>query len=688
MFTWLQRTRAFPQMSLSPIPVGGLLLLYCALMYAPLIWQGGIIVDDWGDLGQNLDCGTFMDCYRSWFPLFANRPLAPIALVLSTFAFGMHFWAYLAFNAAVFLSGVGLLAVVVLRVLGVLPALGFFLLASVPIIAMPILASPINCLVNNCSFLFWAIALLSISQYCKSQRTVFYVASYLFLLISLLTYELVLPLMVLMAMLPYTMLPQDKSKSIWQYALRFILPLCAVIFLILCWQKIIAPMLFSTVYSRLDFGWGKTYWGFDGWLSIFYQQLPNLFKKLFSLANLQIGLIGVGVLVIYLGLLLSTRSRSQLSSRLPHTQFVLLCMGMTFVACYVLFALGGAQEVNIGTYGARILSSTWIAFCLLLAAFIGSTLGAIRSLLIACLIGLTVFSAATFSVSRDRYIASWKLQQFIISDVLRLVKAHSINETISVLGDVPQFLPNSFNQEIVFSAPWDFGFALRIYSHGQISGGATIDSTRGLFHDLKLQDAGIMLDGFWHASPPNLWLYRSDPKMQQGSLAPMTTPSQLRTQLLSLGYLGELGQSSTIELGQIIDFGKPWIARQQFIGAGWFSEIESWGGIWSAQPQAQLVLPMPTDDSAKTITFVANALVTPNHNQQRVEVSLDGQLQKMFSLSQTVDNRFTIEIPQSLRGAKTIAIGLRFLDAASPQSLGINADTRTLAIGLKQIRFD
>jgi hypothetical protein len=96
---------------------------------------------------------------------------------------------------------------------------------------------------------------------------------------------------------------------------------------------------------------------------------------------------------------------------------------------------------------------------------------------------------------------------------------------------------------------------------------------------------------------------------------------------------------------------------------------------------------MPTAP-AKTITFVANALVAPNHPQQRVEVSLGGQLQSSVTLTQAKDNRFTIAIPQSLQQDKTITIHLRFLDAASPQSLGMNADTRTLALGLKQIRFD
>lgn len=682
MNNWISILRAHPQ-----CVIVILLVLYCALLYSPLIVQGGIIVDDWGDLGQNLDCGSFIDCYRSWFPLFANRPLAPIALVSSTFAFGMHFWAYLAFNAAVFLSGLGILALVVRRVLGNLPALGFFLLASVPIIAMPIVASPINCLVNNSSFLLWALALLSLSQYCKTQRIVFYCATYLFLLLSLLTYELVLPLVVLMVMLPYAMMPSGFIKSIWHYALRFIAPIGLAVLLVLCWQKIIAPQLFSIVYSRLEFSWAKTYWGLDGWLSIFYQQLPILFKKLSSLAGLQIGLIGLGVIALYLAVLWVLGPRSALVSREPKAGFVLLSTSVVCLACYVLFALGGAQEVVIGTYAARILSSSWIAFALLLAALVGSTLGIVRYFFIACLIGITVLSATAFTLSRDRYIASSKMQQTIIADVLQQINKQSIQGPIAVVGDVPQYLSNSYNQEIVFSAPWDFGFALRIYSRGQVTGGAVIDSARGLFHDLKLQGDEILLDGFWRASPPNLWLYRFDPKTEQGSLVSMGTPAELRTNLLALGYLGELGQSSTIELGRTIDFGKPWMGRHQFIGPGWFSEAESWGGIWSAKTEAQLVLPMPTTP-AKSISFVANTLVTPKHPQQRVEIFFDGQLQKMVTLTQANDNQFTVAIPQTLSHAKKITIDLRFLDAISPQSLGMNSDNRTLAVGLKQIRFD
>jgi hypothetical protein len=196
-----------------------------------------------------------------------------------------------------------------------------------------------------------------------------------------------------------------------------------------------------------------------------------------------------------------------------------------------------------------------------------------------------------------------------------------------------------------------------------------------------------LVDQFWKAQVSQLAIYRYDARSEKGVLTLIQTPEQLHQQLLSLGYLGELGQSSTIGLGQTINFGKPWMARHQFIGPGWFSEIESWGGIWSAKTEAQLILPMPTAP-AKTITFIANALVIPKHPRQRVEILFDGVLQKTVTLTQANDNQFTVAIPQAMQNAKTITIDFRFLDAISPQSLGMNGDNRTLSLGLKQIRFD
>jgi hypothetical protein len=596
----------------------------------------------------------------------------------------MQFWAYLAFNAAVYLVAISMVAVVINRLLGALPALGFWMLAAVPIIAMPVLTSPINCLINNTSFVLWASSLLMLAQYCKTHRLLWYGLSYLCLALSLLTYEIVLPLLVMTVMLPYVLDSRASTKTLGQYVMRYVVPVLAAVMLMLVWQKMIAPQLFTVVYSRIEWNWDKIYWGFTGWPSIFYEQLPSLFKKLIVFAPLQSATWILGVFGLYF---LFGYTLGPARSALAKSHFILLCIGLVCVACFGLFALGGAKEVEIGNYAARILSSTWIAFALLLAALVGACSTIWRSLFLIVLVSVTALSTASFVISRDQYITSWQLQQKIIADVITLIKDQSITQNLSVLGDVPQYLDKNFNQEVVFSAPWDFGFALRIYSRGQVTGGAMLDTSRGLYHDLQLDGDGILVDQFWKAQVPQLAIYRFDPRSEKGVLTLIQTPEQLHQQLLSLGYLGELGKSSTIGLGQTINFSKPWMARHQFIGPGWFSEIESWGGIWSAKTEAQLILPMPTRP-AKTITFIANALVTPKHPQQRVEILFDGTLQKTATLTQASDNQFTVAIPQAMQNAKTITIDLRFLDAISPQSLGMNADTRTLALGLKQIRFD
>ena len=94
---------------------------------------GGIIVDDWGNIGQDYYCSNFFECYLGWFPLFSNRPLAPIPIVITTMLFGLSFYAYLIFNSLVYLAAIGLLARELRYWLGQLESQFFFLLAATPV---------------------------------------------------------------------------------------------------------------------------------------------------------------------------------------------------------------------------------------------------------------------------------------------------------------------------------------------------------------------------------------------------------------------------------------------------------------------------------------------------------------------------------------------------------------------------
>lgn len=664
------------------ILIFGILFGYVAVLYLPLILNGGIVVDDWGDIGQDLNCTNFLDCYLGWFPLFANRPLAPIPIVSSTMLLGLNFSGYLALNAGLYLISLGLLSRVINRWLEEFSVLGFFALASIPIIAMPILVSPINCSVNNFSLLLWAISLLSLIKYCESGRLLFYFLSYLFLLLCLLTYEIILPMIILNACLPYFLIKSNKRPK-WLYVMKYLLPMLGIVGIILLWQKIIAPEIFSVVYSRITFSWQRTYWGLDGWLSIFYEKMPNLYIKLWSLykAEVLISVSAIALIFFSIKSLINTKATKPTS-----TAAFLLIVCLVFFSCYVIFSLGGAKGIEIGDYGSRILSSTWLAFSLLLASLLNVSRGFLKKLILILFLFITSFSATAFIIQRNNYISSWQLQQRIIENVMNLVRVNNIKTPINIIGDVPQYLDSNFNNEVVFSAPWDFGYALYIYSDGLISGGAPIDVGRELFHSIQLNGAGVILDDFWKAAPPNLWVYSFNVKNETGTLVHISNQEKLNNWLHSIGYLGELGISSSIERNQPIDFGKRWINRSKFVGAGWYPEIESWGGVWSIKENAEIILPMPSS-GASSIEVTGKAFVMPSHPVQRVEILFNGKYQKTVSLAAADGNKFLVPIPESLRMEKALKIGFHFLDSASPKSVGLSEDSRGLAFGLQKITF-
>lgn len=212
-----------------------------------------------------------------------------------------------------------------------------------------------------------------------------------------------------------------------------------------------------------------------------------------------------GVAILSLILWFSQRSELTKSSQGDY-KFVFISL-LIFLTCYVIFSLGGAKEISIGGYDARILSSTWLSFTLLLTAVFCALSGLAKRLFYIVMIVIMGFSIAAFVLQRNNYIASWELQQRIIQNIVKLVKDNNISQPISVIGDVPLHLKTNFNNEIVFSTPWDLEFALKIYSDGLISSAAPIDTSRGVLNGMKLVDQGVLIENYWKGSPPNLWVY-------------------------------------------------------------------------------------------------------------------------------------------------------------------------------------
>jgi hypothetical protein len=203
---------------------------------------------------------------------------------------------------------------------------------------------------------------------------------------------------------------------------------------------------------------------------------------------------------------------------------------------------------------------------------------------------------------------------------------------------------------------------------------------------LKLVNDGVLIENYWKGSPPHLWVYSFNQSNGAGDLVHLSSMSSLNKWLMSIGYLGELGITSAIEIDQKIDFGKNLFNRNKIMKSGWYSESEPWGGIWSTDVWAEISLPMPKTQ-AGTIQFMGNAFISPAHPKQKVEIFIGEKLQKIVELTSDKNNTFSIPIPSSEIGSTALVVKFHFLDAVSPKELGMGDDSRKLAFGIKNALF-
>lgn len=139
-----------------------------------------------------------------------------------------------------------------------------------------------------------------------------------------------------------------------------------------------------------------------------------------------------------------------------------------------------------------------------------------------------------------------------------------------------------------------------------------------------------------------------------------------------------------LQPGQALTFNHK--ARQ--LADGW-STPENWG-TWSQGQRAQIVLRV--SPQARSIVIDALAFIQPQHPGQRVIVSLNSQQVLSTQLTQFQANRLDIPISaalsQRLKDDDRLTIELQLPDAISPQQLGLNDDTRVMALGIRQLTVD
>lgn len=503
-----------------------LAVLVALMIYIPLLLNGGISTDDWGDILLTQNCTGVLPCYRDWLSLFPNRPLAPLPLLLATKIFSTNYSWYLFTNTVIYLAALGLCVNIFAPFLRSFSRILFFILAAAPCIALPLIVSPINQMTATVAFLYWAISLKLLLRNSPKYPLLSYGLSYLFLLCGFLTYEIILPLLLFTAFLPAFNETRKITGYRVAYFLKYICPILVTLIAIMVWQKVLAPQFFEDV-SRLNFHPENILRNLYTWVTVYTFQLPNLFLKSFTYLSYQAGLIFalIGILFCF-GVFYEKKSK--LDSQ--RVWFFILSL-FSWLSSSLIFILTDESAVSWG-YQARGLSSTWLCFAIVIACLAQMTYSfrpIWRILCLTCIYLLASFSIFSFCIQRDKYIESWNLQLHILQNAISLINTQTIGPNASILANVPRYVPNNYNRELVYSQSWDFPAALILNTKEQVKVGIVIDSRGKDLQNLRIKGDIAMVNDQGKVDFNNLWLYDFEPATKQGSLIRLKNSDELQS---------------------------------------------------------------------------------------------------------------------------------------------------------------
>jgi len=491
--------------------LGSAVALLAVAIYLPYLFGGGLVCDDWAVWSRAFEFPGYWDTVRSWFPLFSNRPAAPLLLAATGNLLGRWIPGYLLLNLAVYGAAIGLTAIVLRRRVGGDAAAVFALLAIAPGISSTLVFSPAMQLLGTSTLLLWALSWLLLDREVSGRGGVgSLIAAHAAVLVGLMIYEVFLPLVAINLLYPWAF---GRGGSCTRYAVRYAAPLAAIVLGAALLQTLILPALMP-VHSRLSNA--EVYPAMRSlafWAFALLVQLPVLLldglRRWRDVLPAGTGIaLGAGFGMLWLALRPHDREADGPDERkLPGR--LLPATAAALAATSVLYVLSGSYAAVYG-YDNRVLASAWWAMALLAA--IGVRRFRHRPAVRLAIVALAAVNACSFTIQRNNYLASASLQERIVCTLLATADAQRVPRDAVILADVPGAAPANYNDECVFLRPWDLVNALRYRAPGRLPDVAPVSPPMVRKGRVKVDAGGVTIDGLWRGETERLWCfaYRDD----------------------------------------------------------------------------------------------------------------------------------------------------------------------------------
>ena len=403
---------------------------------------------------------SFIDSFiKSYFnPTNIARPISTFLRVSTFKIFQENLFFYNFASLFTWLITITILSLSIKKLFGNTTRLIFILLGSFPFYCSTIFFEIYVFTSYMASIFFWSLSLFFLIKYSenKNKKDIFF--GIFFTIISMLTLEYVLPLLLLNLFLPLinnyhlNLKDNDSIKNILNKN-KFIYVLLFFILLF---------FIFKILSVKIFFGdenvYGFSFNGLNSILQSLYYfvviliELPILLlKSLFNLLKIKYFIIVLLLSTFYL--FLSKINKSEKPIILKENLFFYVLV-LSLFGCSIIFFLSYYPATSFGYYNKMMVPS-FILLSIITSVIFQKILNSKKILNTIFVIFISFLWISSLNIQIDNYVKSWELREGILNNISKEIeKIDDINSTVLILN-APYHLSKNYNNEPVFFTTWN-----------------------------------------------------------------------------------------------------------------------------------------------------------------------------------------------------------------------------------------
>lgn len=430
------------------------------IIYLPYIIYGGIIYDDWSIFELHSLNLNYSDVLTDWFfGSHYTRPIGSLYLSSIGFIFKDKIYLYIINNTLIIFLTALIFSKSISSKYSLKTAFIFSILFLFPNLSSTNIFSPIEQSQGNLANLIFSFSIYFLMKYQKDrQNNKYKIYSYLFIILSLLTYETTIILIPFFILLNSGFKINFKNKiKLSNFKILFpIIIFCLFVFL---YQTISTQIL-----SYLNLLGGHDVYKFGlletGFLSDVFKysykpitiiliDIPNLYlSSIFNSFDFKIILnsILISILIIYVCF---PNNNNNLKNKIEGKLNIFLLAFLSY-GLLIMIHIIGTSVPDISGYNNRYFVSFNIIFSLCISLLILNLLKLkkYKKIIIFCTFIFLILHFNTFITQRNNFIKVHKVQNEIKKELIKI----DLSEKSIVFAEIPTYLINNFNNETIFSS--------------------------------------------------------------------------------------------------------------------------------------------------------------------------------------------------------------------------------------------